>query len=280
MSWGIGFQGLILGAWAQAPPTMTLPDGEAVSDWSSAAALVGVTLVSSGEADIALRARASGWVLVVVDSDGVRHEVEVPMVDEAVQREEIIWLGRSLFVPVDVPWRAPPPQPVSDPPALAVAAAVPSAPVTIAPVTDRVVVEAPAPGGATVSVGGLAGGLVGLSTAIEGHGHAAEVRLGVPQRRWWGAQVTYLGAPVRPVGVGPAQVGAYVGIGAVAEMVAPDGSRDPGRAPGSGLGPRWASIYGSDGWPCSARLAGSGCRGATIPSGCRSMRGPGSRSGK
>ncbi len=126
---------------AQAAPamTMTLPVGTALGAWAEAAALGGFRLgADAAGPHVAITADAAGWHLHAVDAAGVTRDAVVAAPGSSQDREDLVWLARSLLTPVGQGgWGA-----VSAP-ADPVATATPLPPVPSAPGARVAVARAP-----------------------------------------------------------------------------------------------------------------------------------------
>ncbi len=92
---------LIRSAGATPTAVLTLPPGERASDWSEAATLGGFRLsTDTSGTRVLVTVNAGGWRLHVVDASGVTHEATVVPPRSPEEREDLIWLARSLLTPV------------------------------------------------------------------------------------------------------------------------------------------------------------------------------------
>jgi hypothetical protein len=195
-----------LAAWGSDRPTLSIPSGQDVSTWGEVAELTGVMLVQE-DADIRmLEAEQGDWLVVVVDSEGTRHEVRMPAPSDEAAREEIVWLGRSLLTPVTVPLQLPEPEPVP----VALPEPEPEPVVPMSPL-------APPPRHRSVGMGLVVGTPTGVTAKAwlgRNYHHAFALGAGSsePWLRWI-AHADYLWAPLQLGGFAP-----HLGLGVVAEV--------------------------------------------------------------
>ncbi len=92
---------LVWVALAAAGVPLVLPPSEDPADWATIARIAGfelsTTLTGPGAQ---LTGGSNGWVLVVRDSRGVRHETPVEAPSDATDREDLVWLATSLLDPL------------------------------------------------------------------------------------------------------------------------------------------------------------------------------------
>lgn len=92
---------LVWVALAAAGVPLVLPPSEDPADWATIARIAGFELSTTLAGPGAQLTRGSnGWVLVVRDSRGVRHETPVEAPSDATDREDLVWLATSLLDPL------------------------------------------------------------------------------------------------------------------------------------------------------------------------------------
>ena len=92
---------LVWVALAAAGVPLVLPPSEDPADWATIARIAGFELTTTLPGPGAQLTRGSnGWVLVVRDSRGVRHETPVEAPSDATDREDLVWLATSLLDPL------------------------------------------------------------------------------------------------------------------------------------------------------------------------------------